>query len=137
MGGFEVKYLLDTHVWIWMLEASSELPRSIQVLLKDISHAPLGVSAISPWEIAKKTALGKLTLSMPAREWITQSISSPGVKLLPLTPEIAWESNYLPPSFHKDPADQIVVATARLHKLTVITSDEKILGYPHVSSLWG
>ena len=101
-----------------------------------MAHAPLGLSAISPWEVAKKASLGKLSLSMPTREWILQSLASQGLRLLPLTPEISWEANHLPGDFHRDPADQIIVATARLHNLTLITGDRRVRGYRHVRLLW-
>jgi PIN domain nuclease of toxin-antitoxin system len=131
-----VKYLLDTHVWLWLFEASDRFPRHVQGILQSVANVPMGISAISPWEIAKKASLGRLLLSMPARDWIVRSAGNPGICLMPLTPDIAWEANALPTPFHNDPADQIIVATARLHNLTLITSDRKILTYPHVRTLW-
>jgi len=131
-----VKYILDTHVWIWHFEASSKIPERIQTILKDMDNVPLGVSVISAWEIAKKTAIKKLRLSIPCRDWIVKSSSSPGIEILPITPEIAYEANYLPEEFHRDPADCIIVATARLHDITLITKDHRILAYPHVKTLW-
>ncbi len=136
MGGLTLKYLLDTHAWIWLFEASSELPAKTANLLKESSNAPLGLSAISPWELAKKSSLGKIHISMPLREWIASATANPGIRICPLTPDVAVESNSLPGKFHSDPADQIIVATARIFNLTIITCDKNILGYPHVRSFW-
>ena len=131
-----MKYLLDTHVWIWLFEGSTELPLETAQLLKDSANAPLGLSAISPWEVAKKSSIGKIRLSMPLREWIISSTTNPGIRIYPLTPEVAAESNFLPGKFHNDPADQIIVATARVFDLTIITRDKNILSYPYVRSFW-
>lgn len=130
-------YLLDTHVWIWMVEAEAKIPLSVAAILKDMVNAPLALSAISPWEVAKKLSADRLTLSRPGREWIVASARNPGVRLLALSPDIAWEANHLPGDFHRDPADQIIVATARQYNLTLITADGRILAYPHVRTLWG
>jgi len=131
-----LKYLLDTHAWIWLFEASSDLPVKTAQLLRDSANTPLGVSAISPWEVAKKSSIGKIRLSMPLREWIINSTANPGIRIYPLTPEVAGEANSLPGKFHNDPADQMIVATARVFDLTIITCDKNILGYPYVRSFW-
>jgi PIN domain nuclease of toxin-antitoxin system len=72
---------------------------------------------------------------MPHAEWSSRALAHSGVRLLELSPEIAAESTELPGDFHKDPADQIIVATARLHGCPLLTSDRKILDYPHVQTL--
>ncbi len=131
-----MKYLLDTHAWIWLFEGSSEFPPKTEQLLKDSGNAPLVISAISPWEVAKKSSIGKIRLSMPLREWVVSSTANPGIRICPLTPEISVESNSLPGKFHNDPADQIIVATARIFDLTLITCDKNILSYPYVRSFW-
>jgi PIN domain nuclease of toxin-antitoxin system len=118
------------------MEGASEFPGKTAQLLKDSANAPLGLSAISPWEVAKKFSIGKIKLSMPLREWIVGATSNPGLKICPLTPEVAVEANSLPGKFHNDPADQMIVATARIFDLTIITCDQNILGYPYVRSLW-
>ena len=67
-------------------------------------------------------------------EWFGAALAYPGVVLLELTPEIAIESTRLPGGFHRDPSDQIIVATARVHQCPLVTSDEKIADYPHVQT---
>ncbi len=131
-----MKYLLDTHVWLWLLDAPQNFPVEILQLLKDMRNAPLGLSAISPWEVAKKHVLGKLDLSMPIGDWMREATCSRGIAIIPISPEISVESCHLPGNFHRDPADQIIVATARKHKLTLITKDELLRGYSHVKTLW-
>lgn len=66
---------------------------------------------------------------------MAQALAYPGIRLLELTPEIAIESTQLPQPFHKDPADQIIVATARSHNIPLVTCDAKIRAYPHIQLL--
>lgn len=129
-------YLLDTHVWIWSLESADKLPAKVIHTLYDADSLPFGLSAISLWEAAKKECVGHLKLSLPTRAWLTQSLREPFITLLPLSPDVAYEANHLPGDFHRDPADQIIVATARIHNQTLITCDRRILNYPHVKTLW-
>ncbi len=95
----------------------------------------IGISAISLWEIAKLVENQRLELPIPLEKWFKQALSYPGVQIVELTPEIATESTRLPGEFHKDPADQIIVATARVMKCKLVTSDERILNYPHVKTV--
>jgi PIN domain nuclease of toxin-antitoxin system len=92
----------------------------------------LGVSVISCWEVAKLVEGGRITLSLPVGEWIAKALSYPGMRLLDFSPEVAVESTQLPGVFHRDPADQIIVATARIHACPLVTMDTKIRAYPHV-----
>lgn len=82
----------------------------------------LDVSVISCWEIAKLVEYGRLALACPVEEWMGQALGYPGVQLIPLTPQIAIESTKLPGNFHRDPADQITVATARVYDILLLTS---------------
>jgi PIN domain nuclease of toxin-antitoxin system len=95
----------------------------------------LGISAISTWEVAKLVEYNRLTLPCPIREWFEQALAYPSIRLLNLTWQIALESTQLPGSFHKDPADQMIVATARIYDCPLLTVDEKILNYPYVKTL--
>ena len=131
-----MRYLLDTHVWIWAKENPADVPKHVKDLILNPASMPVGLSAISPWEAAKKASGGKLTLSAPIRQWLTDAVREPFVRLLPLTIDVAYESNHLPGDFHRDPADQIIVATARQYDLTLITADRRILAYRHVRTLW-
>ena len=80
-------------------------------------------------------AANKITLPLPVEDWVRDALAYPGVRLLGLTPEIAIASTRLPGSFHKDPADRILVATTRSLAIPSLTADAKILHYPHVQTL--
>ena len=131
-----MKYLLDTHAWIWALEAPEKLPDPIRAMLLKSDNLPFGLAAISPWEVAKKESKGLLQLSMPVRQWVAHATQAPFIELLPLSVDIALESVHLPAPFHKDPADQMIVATARLHSLVLISADQRLHTYPHVQTKW-
>ncbi len=90
---------------------------------------------MSCWEVAKLVEYKRLELPCSVNDWIVQALNYPNVKLLNLTPEIAIESTQLPQPFHRDPADQIIVATARIFNCPLITVDEKIRQYPNVTLL--
>jgi len=125
----------DTHVWVWWVHASDQLSdnqiRAVRTNETDI----IGVSAISVWEIAKLVEHRRLELPCPLDEWFAKALEYPGIRLLELTPEIAIESTQLPGLFHRDPADQIIVATARRHNCPLVTSDNRILRYPHTETI--
>lgn len=131
-----MKYLLDTHVWIWAMDNVDSLPAGVRRELFKPGKLPFGLSVISVWEASKKESMGKLKLSLPIRHWFDSAIREPFIQLQPLTVDVAHESNHLPGEFHRDPADQIIVATARIHRCTLITADQRILAYAHVRSLW-
>ena len=124
--------ILDTHIWIWWVQDGSVLSASARTLLECSEATGIGVSAISCWEVAKLVELRKLSLPCPVLEWLRQALAYPGVRLLELSPQIAAESAQLPGSFHRDPADQIIVATARVFDVPLVTVDAKILAYPYV-----
>jgi PIN domain nuclease of toxin-antitoxin system len=111
--------LLDTGVWFRSVNDPETLPEDIRQLLEDQSR--LSLSAISPWEIAKKVQKGKLDLRQPIRSWMQKALT-PAIELLPLSPEVSIESTHLE-NFHNDPADQIIVATARVHDFTLLHTD--------------
>jgi PIN domain nuclease of toxin-antitoxin system len=134
MGGLEV-ILIDTHIWVWWVNDSTDMPDAHRQGIEDSRTDGIGVSAISCWEVAKLVEKGKLALSEPLDRWMTMALSQQGVLLVPLLPEIAVESTRLPGVFHKDPADQIIVATSRFHDISLMTLDTQILSYPHVR-LW-
>ena len=94
----------------------------------------IGLSAISCWEVAKLVEKGRLALDRPVLDWLRLALGYPGVELLPLSAEIAAASVDLPGEFHRDPADQIIVATARIYGCRLLTSDRKILEYQHVQT---
>lgn len=131
-----MKYLLDTHTWIWLLDCPDKLSPAAAAAVNDRSAGSCAVADISAWEVARNESLGKLTLSLSSRVWLRRATQSPGLEMLRADSEIAWESCHLPGEFHRDPADQIIVATARIHGLILISRDDKLLTYPGVQTLW-
>lgn len=127
--------LLDTHVWVWWVSQMEQLTPQMQQVIRNQQDAGIGVSMISCWEIAKLVEVGRLQLTLPTLDWLNQAIAYPGVQLLELTIPIVVESTQLPGAFHRDPADQIIVATARVHNIPLLTADDKILNYPHIQLL--
>jgi PIN domain nuclease of toxin-antitoxin system len=127
--------VLDTHIWVWWVHEDERLTQAQREAITANETDTVGVSAISCWEIAKLVEYGRLELPSPLEEWFEQALHYPGVQLLALTPEIAVESTRLPGEFHRDPADQIIVATARVYGCSLVTSDDKLLNYSHVTTI--
>ena len=124
--------VLDTHIWVWWVHEETLVPESSRQYLQHQEVHGLGVSIISCWEVAKLVEHQRLTLPCPVGEWLEQALAYPGIRLLDLTPRIVVESTQLPGTFHRDPADQLIVATARVYQCPLVTTDTKILAYPHV-----
>ncbi len=127
--------LLDTHIWIWWLHNTTRLSEKQKEVIGGNETGIIGISAITCWEIAKLVEYGRLELPYPIAEWFNQAFSYPGIRLYNLTPEIAIESTQLPGEFHRDPGDQIIVATARVYDCPLLTSDKKMLTYPYVNTI--
>ena len=128
--------LLDTHILLWWLEDRDHLsPREREVI--DAAHAdePLYLADITLWEIATLHELGRIKLNLPLRDWLERATSPPLVKRVSVTPAIAAEVASLPSSFHRDPADRIIVASARVLGATLVTRDRKILDAKIVPTL--
>lgn len=119
--------VLDTHMWVWWVHGDARLSEKQIKWLEDNEAVGLGVSAISCWEVAKLVEYGRLGLPCSVADWFDQALAYPGIRLLDLTPRIALESTQLPAGFHRDPADQIIVATARVYSCPLLTVDTKIL----------
>ena len=127
--------LLDTHVWVWWVHGNPRLPEDQRKMLDSRVNEGVGVSIISCWEVAKLVEHRRLSFPQDVADWLGIALAYPGVRLVQLTPAISVESTRLPQPFHKDPADQIIVATARVHDCPLVTADEKILKYSHVRTV--
>ena len=124
--------LLDTHIWFWWVQDVNQLTPQQRTALSNGERDGLGVSVISCWEVAMLVAKKRLALSVSATDWVRQALRYPGIRQLRLTPNIAVASTELPGDFHPDPADRIIVATARAHDVPVMTNDDRIRNYGHV-----
>jgi len=126
-----VRLLLDTHVWIWAQEQPERLGPRTKRLLTGAEHEN-AVCPISTLEIARLVAAGDVRLSIPLAEWIAQSMATLAAHTLAMSHDVAIEAYALPGTFHRDPADRLLVAAARRNGLTLVSADDRILAYPHV-----
>ena len=120
-----------THCWIWAQRGLiQQLSRMALQSIKDGERdGNLRISVISIWELAMLEKRGRVALPMNVRTWVEQALSKPGIAVAPLTPEIAIESVHLPGEMHGDPADRMLVATARVLGATLVTKDAQLIRY--------
>lgn len=126
--------LLDTHAWVWWVHGDERLSAKAAKSLEDYESGGLGVSVISCWEVAKLVEVGRLEFPVSLDEWLERALAYPGVALIDLNVAIVVESTRLP-GFHRDPADQLLVATSRVLGLPLATADHRILAFPGVDTL--
>jgi PIN domain nuclease of toxin-antitoxin system len=134
--------LLDTHYWIWLQSATKEhfTPTLLKAVDEAASDSNLLISIISVWELGLLDAKGRVSLYAPCEQFVQEALAMPGLTLAPLTPEIALDSSRLPGDFHGDPADRIIIATARRMGARLLTRDRRILDYArrrHLAVLTG
>ena len=128
--------LLDTHVWWWALNEPKKLSNKAYKIIRENPPAQRAIASISIWEFAMMVSTGKVEIRVPADQWLEQAISQTGLAVFDINPKIATESCNLPGEFHKDPADRIIVATARINELTIVTKDKKMIRYPYAETIW-
>jgi PIN domain nuclease of toxin-antitoxin system len=122
--------LLDTHVWLWLVAGSPELSTRAQQRIGEAAAAgALRIAAISLWEIALLASRGRIVLGKSIGLWLDEALAEPGPAIDPISPQIAIESYALPDAFHQDPADRLIVATARVANAALMTRDQRILDY--------
>ncbi len=127
--GFDGALLLDTHIWVWMLDGSLDrCSRALgPILTRAAGRGQLLVSEFSFWEIAKESA-GRLTLTMPVEAWIDRAIRVPGIRYLPVDRAALVTSTRLT-ALPGDPADRILVAAAKLEGAAFVTADRAITAF--------
>lgn len=122
--------LLDTHIWIHLQSGS---PRLSKAALNAIDNAAatrsVYVPLISVWEITMLTVKKRLQLDRPVRQWVEDAFEKPGLQLLPMTTDIAIEAALLSAPMHKDPTDRMIVASAQVEHLTLITCDKPMIAF--------
>ena len=129
--------LLDTHAWIWWIEQDPRLgAKAIAALDSLPADGRPWLCDISLWEAATLVELGRLVLDVPLDEWLEAAAHPRSVQLLPLSPRIAVELVSLPATFHRDPADRIIVASSRAQRIPVLTHDTRIRR-SRLVTLWG
>lgn len=132
-----MKYLLDTHTWVWWHMSPENLSTKVKKLISDTkSYDELLLASISVWEFSKLLEKGRLIISYDPEEWLNQALEMVKFRFVDLTPAIAYKSTILPGVFHGDPVDQIIVATAREENATIFTKDKTIQKYKYVKTVW-
>lgn len=127
-GEVSLKAVLDTHVLLYWVQGDERLTTEQKEVLDSASdREPVGVSDVSLWEIATLVSLGRIRLHLPLREWLEAAAAPPLVRRLPISVAIASEVARLPDSFPRDPADRIIVASARVHGAPLLTRDRRVI----------
>jgi PIN domain nuclease of toxin-antitoxin system len=129
--------VLDTHTLLWWVGGGA-LSKKARAAIEDEvdGDGELVVSAISTWEIALLVSRGKIGLSMDVGDWVEKVGRVDGIRFVPVDSGIAIKSVNLPGEFHNDPADRVIVATARAVSAPLVTKDQRIRDYEHVKSIW-
>lgn len=129
--------VLDTHVWLWWLSNPEFLSSAAaEAIDQAIARQSINISSISAWEIAILVKKGRLTLALEVQDWIMKAESLPFLHFIPVNNAIAVKSVLLADPLHQDPADRIIAATAMVNNAALITRDEKLLGYPPLTTIW-
>ena len=121
--------LLDTCALIWTMNKDPLLPAALRAIERAARAGELYLSPVSAWEIGTLVTRGRLVLDVSAEVYVSRAFSRPGIQIAALTPEIAVRSSSLPGSLHGDPADRMLVATAMVMGLRLMTRDRRILDY--------
>ncbi|MCF6235705.1 MAG: type II toxin-antitoxin system VapC family toxin [Gammaproteobacteria bacterium] len=130
--------VIDTHVLVWFVSGDNQLSVAAREAIENTLSADSEViiSSISAWEIAMLIEKGRLVLSMDVESWISEVTEIDGLRFIAVDNEIGIKATQLPGDFHKDPADRIIVATARKLAVSLVTADKKIIKYEHVKTIW-
>jgi len=130
--------LLDTCALLWTVNGDPLSSEALKAIDKARNAGDLFLSPVSAWEIGILAQRGKVSFGVSAESYVSRAFTRPGVQIAPLTPEIAVRASYLPGQFHSDPADRLLISTAILMGLILVTRDREILRYAgrgHVSAL--
>ena len=129
--------VLDTHALVWWVSGDAQLSGAARDAIEtEKQGGEVLVSAISAWEVAMLVRAGRLALTMDAAQWLDIVAQIPGLRFVPVDILLAVRSADLPGDFHKDPADRLIVATARHYCAPLVTADSKIRSYQHVQTVW-
>ena len=130
--------VLDTHILIWWAtgDVAKLSSNALAAIDQEMQAGEIIISSICAWEVAMLISKERIVISMDLDEWLSTIEQIDAVKFYAVDNDIAIKSANLPGEFHKDPADRMIVATARKLGSSLITADEKIINYPHVKTIW-
>ena len=129
--------VLDTHAWIWFVNDPRQLSAAARRAIKGaMSKRSIYISTISAWEVALLAASGRIELTIDVQDWIAKSEALPFFSFVPVDNTIFLRSVFLPGPLHADPADRVIIATAIMKGIPIVTKDEKIRNYSKVRSIW-
>ena len=128
--------LLDTHGLWWSVTEPEKLSKTAITTIKQTKSDQRMIASISIWEFAMMAAKKRIRLKISVAKWLSRALKETGLGVIEISPEIAIDASNLPGNFHKDLADRLIVATARVNNLRLVTKDEKMLSYPHVDAVW-
>ncbi len=126
--------VLDTHAWLWWAAAPEKLSARARAAIEATPQR--GVCAISAWEIAMLVEKRRLRLDRDVLAWLLQALGEDGMVLLPLTPEISVGAAGLGRGFPGDPADRMILATARHFDAPLVTKDARLRSFPDLPAIW-
>lgn len=129
-----IAILLDTHSWIWWAVGSAKLSARARTSIDEAKA--IGVSSISCWEVAMLVRRRRITFDRDTLLWVQQALARPGVRLLPITPQVAVRSTQLGKEVPADPADRLIVATALEERVPIVTRDAEIIASGLCETLW-
>ena len=122
--------LLDTQALVWLIEGNPRLGVKARAIVeRERAGDGALIAAISMWETAMLVDKGKLSLSRDVRGWFEEILTEPGFTLTDITVGIGVDAGSLPGDIHGDPADRLIIATARARGCPLLTADRKILDY--------
>jgi PIN domain nuclease of toxin-antitoxin system len=133
VGGGEV-IVADTHAWIWWLSDPQRLSARARASLEEADR--IGVSAISLWEVSMLVASGRIEVDPGVGTWLRRALAADKIELLPLSVEVSVEGAALLQEMGGDPADWLIVATARQEKARLVTKDARIRRTKQVATVW-
>ena len=126
--------VIDTHVWVWWQADPKRLSKKAARALKNAKS--IGVPAICLWEFSMLVQRDRIRIDRSALEWLNDVLDVPGVRIVELTPSVAVQSTRLPSTFHNDPADRLIVATALNEGAPLISADHKFVDIPGLELIW-
>lgn len=126
--------LLDTHAWIFMVDDPKRLGRAARRVIAKADR--IGVAAVSMWELALLVEKGRLSLDRELLGWIRDALGHERVELMPMTPAVVATAHQLRGALDGDPGDRIIVATAMVEGVTLVTKDGRITDSGIVPVVW-